>query len=121
MTPESTRLYVRDTETSYRPVAWFQNNKPNEMLFGIYSLKASGRSVLRAMWPEIDIDTIDAPIHCKFSDLVDVGVAVDHITCHADGTFHVKTIDQKDVYIHGMKRVAPLGADTPTFGHHDRK
>jgi hypothetical protein len=113
--PEPTRLYLRDTETTLRPVAWFQNYKPNEMLFGIYSLKGSGRSVLRAMWPEIDIDTVEAPIHYKYSDLIDVGLTVDHVTCHADGMFHVKTTNHKDLYVHEMKRVAPLGADTPTF------
>ncbi len=48
------------------------------------------------------------------ADAQKVQKPTDHITCHPDGTFHIRTKDE-DLYVHRMKRVEPLAADTPIF------
>jgi|SRR5215212_6996011 len=51
----------------------------------------------------------------KYIDIEHMNEKIDHITCHADGTFHIKTIGGEEVYRDTTKRVQPLGPDTPTF------
>jgi hypothetical protein len=112
---DQTRLYLRTNQTIYRPVAWFRNNKPNELLIGLYGLRKK-QPVLRYMWPERELEKeqLDA-VRFDYRDKIDVGYAVDHVTCHADGRFHVKTANHKDLYVQEMQRCEPLGPDTTTF------
>jgi hypothetical protein len=95
---------------------WFQNNKPNEMLLGVYGL-LGGQSVLRYMWPEHEIGTGDLgkTFYFNYDEMQEVNYQVDHITCHADGTFHIKTKNHKPIYTQEMKRSEPPGPNTNQF------
>ena len=85
------------------------------MLLGIYGLSAKAPT-LRQMWPEQELEGSDlAAVNYKYADATDVGCQVDHVTCHADGRFHIKTKNDKDVYVQKMQRTEPLGPDTSTF------
>lgn len=113
--PKPTRAYLKMQEGEFRPLLWAQNNKPNEMLLGIYGLSAA-TSILRSAWPEQVVGKSDLPtIRYDYNDAVHVGIAFDHVTCHADGRFHLKMKDNSTVYSHAMQRVQALGPDTSTF------
>lgn len=85
------------------------------MLLGVYGL-CEKPSVLKYMWPERDLNSTELiSVQCSYREMTEVGCLVDHITCHADGTFHVKTRHEEDSYIQGMRRTEPLGPDTGIF------
>jgi hypothetical protein len=113
--PRPTRGYLRTGESEFRAVLWAQNNRPDEMLFGLYGLTAR-TPILSRMWPERTVDAADMlNLRYNYDDGVRVGIPVDHLTCHVDGRFHVKTLAGSDVYIQAMQRNQPLGANTPVF------
>lgn len=110
-----TRAYLRTKDDEFRPLFWVHNNKPNEMLLGLYGLSKT-TPVLRCMWPERTLQTSElANVHYDYGNGIEVGAPVDHITCHADGRFHVKTKGGGEVYIQSMRRTEPLGPNTSTF------
>lgn len=112
--PERTRGYIR-TNSTFRSLFWVHNNKPNEMLLGLYGLRTKVPT-LRRLWPDRELRSADLKsIRYRFGDATEVGEHVDHITCHADGRFHVKTLGGETPYIHQMQRVQPIGAETSTF------
>lgn len=112
---KSTRLYLRTNSAEYRRLAWFHNNKPNEMLFGIYGLTEK-QAVIRGIWPERELTSGDLDaVKYEWDHIVEVGTVLDHITCHADGTFHVKTSGAKLAYSQTRKRAEALGPDTGIF------
>ena len=85
------------------------------MLIGFYGLHQK-QPVLQGIFPERQVtasDLKDLPF--EYSEIQAMDEKIDHITCHADGTFHIKTIGGKEVYRDTMKRVEPLGPDTATF------
>jgi hypothetical protein len=113
--PKPTRGYLLTEDNKYRRLLWVQNNKPNEMLLGIYGL-ARNTPILRYMWPERTLDQSELEnVRYQYQDAVPVGLALDHVTCHADGRFHVKTKDGSDLYVQTMKRSEALGPDTSIF------
>jgi hypothetical protein len=94
---------------------WFHNNALNEMLIGIYGLSKK-QATLDFIFTEQNVSEEELnSLHFTYSDLIKVKEQVDHITCHSDGTFHIKTIGGKEVYRDTLKRQEPLGRDTPTF------
>jgi hypothetical protein len=113
--PTNTRVYLRTADGLHRSLFWVRNNKPNEMLIGLYGLSRK-TPLLRHQWPEQEVEDEGlGSLRYYFDKTLSVGVPVDHITCHADGQFHIKTLDEKLVYLHTMKRTAALGADTELF------
>lgn len=111
---EPLRVYIR-RNSEYARLMWFHNNKPNEMLIGFYGLYQK-QPILQGMFPERRVTSSDLKdLPFKYSDIQPMNEKIDHITCHADGTFLIKTIGGKEVYRDTMKRVEPLGPDTPTF------
>jgi hypothetical protein len=97
--PKKLSIYLKDEKNRYPRFAWVHNFKPNEMMLGIYGLDGR-RPTLRCMWSERDVTTEELPaIRYEFKDRIEVGSKIDHITCHADGKFHVKTVDNVDRYI----------------------
>ncbi|MGH8603828.1 MAG: hypothetical protein ACREXR_13950, partial [Gammaproteobacteria bacterium] len=110
-----TRIYLQTEALQFRRLFWVQNNKPNEMLLGLYGF--SGKpAVMAYMWPEYELEgTQLANMKYRFHDAIKVNQEIDHITCHADGRFHLKTKDRRTLYIQAMQRTEPLGPDTPVF------
>lgn len=111
-----TRLYLQKNNTNLTPLLWFHNNKANEMLFGIYGLKQK-QPTLTLEFPEFILEDseLDA-IRYNYNDAKVVNRQLDHITCHSDGKFHLKTKnDDKDRYIHQLKSNTPLGPSVPIF------
>jgi len=87
------------------------------MLIGLYGL-AGNPAVLRYMFSEYVLATSElAKVEYKYANAIKVDKRIDHITCHSDGRFHVKTRDEEEIYIQRMQRVEPLGPNTPTFLH----
>src|SRR5262245_8052847 len=110
-----TRAYLKTDEGKFRPLLWVLNNKPNEMLLGLFGL-SSKTSTLRSAWPEQIVGKADLPsVRYRFDNAVDIGLEFDHVTCHADGRFHLKTRGNENIYTHAMQRAQPLGANTSTF------
>lgn len=113
--PNPTRLYLRTDQLQYRRLAWFQNNKPNEMLVGIYGLSKK-QPTLKYMWPERELESDDlGAMRYQYNDAIEVGRVVDHITCHEDGKFHIKTRNEEEIYFQKMRRTEALGPNTCTF------
>lgn len=109
-----TRIYIKTSEGIHRPVFWVCNNKPNEMLLGLYGL-AQKVPLLQYQWPETEVGENELCCRYYYEDKVEVNARVDHITCHADGKFHIKTKNEGQIYIHRMKRSKALGPDSETF------
>ena len=85
------------------------------MLIGFYGLYQK-QPVIQGIFPERQVTSSDLKdLPFKYSEIQPMNEKIDHITCHTDGTFHIKTIGGKEVYKDKMKRVEPLGPDTPTF------
>lgn len=110
------RLYLQKNNDSLSPLLWFHNNKANEMLFGIYGLTKK-QPILTLEFPEyiLEDSELDA-VRYNYKDATEINKQLDHITCHCDGKFHLKTInDSQDRYIHQLKNNMPLGPDVPIF------
>jgi hypothetical protein len=114
MAKEPTRCYIKDSSV-FRRLMWFQNNKPNEMLMGFYSLEKATPTLVLVYPERIATEAEMSSLDFHYGDFQTVGEKVDHITCHIDGTFHIKTIDGKEVYRDEVKRQEPLSANTKTF------
>jgi hypothetical protein len=113
--PKPTRLYLRTDGSHFRRLLWLQNNKPNEMLLGLYGFSGQP-AVMQYLWPEYEFE--DAQLHTvkyRFDDAQKVNQRIDHITCHADGRFHIKKKGGNPLYIQEMQRTEPLGANTGLF------
>jgi hypothetical protein len=113
--PSPTRIYLKTPSKKFRRLFWLQNNKPNEMLLGFYSL--SGKpAIMRYMWPEYLLAESElANVTYKYEKAIKVNRLIDHITCHADGRFHIKTKNKEELYIQAMQRTEALGPDTSIF------
>ena len=84
------------------------------MLMGIYGLQGSPANLSHS-WSELLLDESELPeINYKFEDAQEVGQLLDHVTCHADGRIHIKT-RSKELYIHKVQHLEPLGSDTGPF------
>jgi hypothetical protein len=111
---EPVQLYIR-RNSEYARLMWFHNNEPNEMFIGFYGLYQK-QPVLQGMFPERQVKSGDLKdLVFEYPQIQPINEKIDYITCHADGTFHIKTIGGKEVYRDAMKRVEPSGPDTPTF------
>jgi hypothetical protein len=113
---EPTRLYLQKSNNDFSPLLWFHNNKANEMLFGIYGL-IQKQPILTLEFPEYILadNELDA-VRYNYKEANVVNKQLDHITCHSDGKFHLKTInDSEDCYIHQLKSNIPLGPNVPIF------
>lgn len=110
-----TNLYLRFPSGDHARLAWFQNNKPNEMLMNVYGL-GGGVPIIRHEFPLVEQRlTKTGHVDYRYADAKQMNTTLDHITCHADGRFHLKTIDNKNLYIHEMRRTEPLGPNTSVF------
>src|SRR2546426_1675737 len=94
---------------------WFHNYAPNEMLVGLHG--ATGQpATLRYIFPEYEVPTSQlSAVRYDYASAIKVDKAIDHVSCHIDGRFHIKTRDDQDLYIQSMRRTQPLGPDTSTF------
>jgi hypothetical protein len=111
----STRLYFHSNGGIYRRLGWIRNSRPNELLVGLYGHNGA-QPTLRYMWPEREIANEElSNVSFRYDERMDVGRTLDHFTCHANGRFHVKTTDNRDRYIHAMRRCQPLGRATSSF------
>src|SRR5688572_28426242 len=112
--PDPTRFYARTQDGLHRAIMWVQNVRPNEMLLGFYGLNQNV-SLLRGEWPDREVGPDEFTQRYRWEEMQNVGQRFDHITCHPDGKFHVKVAGGGVPYRHELKRVEPLGPDTPLF------
>ena len=113
---EPTRLYLQTNNDVFRRLVWFHNNKPNEMLLGIYGLYQK-QPTLTLEFPEYTLadDELDA-VRFNYSEAIEINKQLDHIMCHSDGKFHLRTLnDSSDRYIHELQSNIPLGPEVPIF------
>ena len=112
---DSTRIYYRNPSGSDARLFWVRNNRPNEMLLGIYGLDGKPAS-MKYVFPELEFETDSPPpLDFKYADASEMDIPIDHFTCHSDGRFHVKTHGDEDLYTHKEKRGEALGPDSPPF------
>jgi hypothetical protein len=113
---EPTRLYLKSVlDQFYLKCAWFHNNKINEMLIGFYGLNSNEAS-LKFVYPEKVFSNEELrTLTFTYPDFIEADEKVDHITVHADGTFHIKVKNPSQLYRDTMKRTVPLGANTSVF------
>lgn len=93
----------------------FHNYSRNQMLIEVYGL---GGDKARLLWefPEHRIHNSElSTIKYQWPEAKEVDYPVEHITCHKDGTFHIKTLQEKTVYIHRVKHIEPIHPDTGIF------
>jgi len=113
--PKPIRVYLRTNRTEYRRLAWFQNNRTNEILFGLYGF--TGESpILRYTWPERKLlpGEIFSAVG-KFCEPTKADLMVDHIICRADGTLQILTKDHNHTILHENKRTEAHGEKTSVF------
>lgn len=113
---EPTRLYLQTNSDVFSRLLWFHNNKPNEMLLGIYGLYQK-QPTLTLEFPEYTLadDELDE-VRFNYSEVIEINKQLEHITCHCDGKFHLRTVnDPNDRYIHELKSNIPLGPEVPIF------
>lgn len=112
--PSRITVYLQSEESRFARFLWFHNPKPNDLLLGISGL-TTPTSLLDSEYPTREVTEAElSALHYEYKDAIRIMKPVDHITCHADGRFHIRTRD-KDLYVHRMQRTAPLGSDTPIF------
>lgn len=113
---EPTRLYLEKSKNDFSPLLWFQNNKMNEMLLGIYGLSQK-QPTLTLEFPEYILEDRELnAVRYNYSEAIKINKQLDHMTCHRDGKFHLKTKnDLNDRYMHQLKSNIPLGPDVPIF------
>ena len=100
-----TRLYLQKSNNDFSRILWFHNNKVNEMLLGIYGLTKK-QPTLTLEFPEhILANTELDAIRYNYSEAVEINKQLDHITCHCDGKFHLKTKSA----LHFAKSSDPIG------------
>ena len=108
------RIYIQTEENRFARFLWFHNPHPNEMLMAISGLNSS-TSVLDSEYPLREVSEAElVALQYSYADATRILRPVDHITCHPDGRFHIRTRDE-DLYVHRMQRVEPLGPDTPIY------
>lgn len=113
---ERTLLYLQKNNNDFSRLLWFHNYKANEMVLGICGFTKE-QPTLTLEFPEYILadHELDA-IRYNYSEASAVNKRLDHITCHCDGKFHLKTInDSRDRYIHQLKSNIPLGPNVPIF------
>jgi hypothetical protein len=115
--PVPFHVYIQAGNLPVCRFLWFHNWKPNEMLMGIYGLR-SEQVVVKYMFPERVVTREELKgLTFNYSAMTEINKTIDHITCHSDGTFHIKTTGDEEVYTDTLKRIEPLGPDTPMFLH----
>jgi hypothetical protein len=68
------------------------------------------------IFPELNVSEDELKsLRWNYHDVIEVKEKVDHITCHSDGTFHIKTINGIEVYRDTLKLQQPLGPNTRIF------
>ena len=116
-----TRVYLETVPGSRLRFLEIHNYNPNDIdvVMGLFGLSGN-KPILSMIFPdqvlneaEIEPNTYTTPI--RWREATKVEKRADHITCHADGQFWIKTTDKHDLYIQKVKQVEPCGPDTPVF------
>ena len=111
----NTRVYGRPNGAGFIRLFWVRNHQPNEMLLGFYGVDGGPARVV-AEFPEWRADTADrGPFKVMWADAAPTNIALDHFTCHADGSFHLKRRDGELLYSHKERHREPVGPDAGVF------
>jgi hypothetical protein len=111
----ATRFYLRQPGGAFSRLFWIQNIRANEMLLGAYSLLGKPATITHE-FSEVRHSPGDSKTsQLKWAEATPVTLPVDHFTCHADGSFHVKARSGPTLYSHTEEGSAPLGPDSPVF------
>lgn len=115
------RVYLKTEDSVLRKLIWFRQHRENEMLMGFYGLKEKN-SKLTHVFPK-QIHTNDERIQTTFKwaeappQLVEC--RIDHLSCHADGTIHLKKQSKKlateSKYFEIEKHFQKIGENTHVF------
>jgi hypothetical protein len=85
------------------------------MVMEIYGLTGQKAHILYE-FPEREYPTTQlGRVDFKWADARHVNKAIDHLTYHSDGNFHITTQDRQDLYIHEMRHPEPLGPTARIF------
>lgn len=86
------------------------------MLMGFYGLTKK-EPVLALEFPEYVLSNNELKqVRYNYSEAKEINQKIDHISCHDNGKFHLKTKGDPDTqYIHKLLSSVPLGPDVPVF------
>jgi hypothetical protein len=110
-------LYLKSDTGRHHRVMWFRNTKADEMIFGLAGHAAHVGAVLTWIFPEHDTTEQDGSITYLWDEAERADLRLDHFTCHADGTFHLKSRAGTPIYSQTIRRCEPLGPRTSCFLH----
>lgn len=109
------QIYLKTSTSQFLRFLWFHGYKPNEMMLRINGL-SSKIPVLNSISSDRIVTNDDLrALRFNYADATIINEKIDHISCHADGTFHIKTRGEKQVYRDTVRRQEPLGIKTKTF------
>jgi len=93
----------------------FHNYSANQMLMEIYGLHGQ-KAVMTYVFPEKIVKEEElSAVDFLWPDAIEINKPIEHITCHKDGTFHIKTKSRKDLYVERMSHTRPIGPDVDAF------
>lgn len=112
---DRTHLYMRTGADRFARLLSFKRTRRDELLVVPYGLDGPS-PMLDLIWEETVVasDNLDR-LRYRVTDATAVAKEADHFTCHLDGTFHLKTKDETDLYIQRTQTAEPLGVQTKTF------
>jgi hypothetical protein len=107
------RIYLKSNSLDFK-FMWFHNYSLNDMMIGISGLLEKHAKL--DIFPELNVSEDELKsLRWNYHEVIEVKEKVDHITCHSDGTFHIKTINDIVVYRDTLKLQQHLGPNTGIF------
>jgi hypothetical protein len=110
-----TYFYLKKGSTSYSKLLMFHNYSANQMIIEIYGLDGSKATMTHAFPDKIVKKEELSAVDFRWSDALEINRPIEHVTCHKDGTFHIKTTNDADLYVERMKHPTPIGPNVDPF------
>jgi len=114
-TPRPTHFYLKKGSNSYSKFLMFHNYSANQMIIEIYGLDGNKAKMTYVFSEKIlkkeELSTVDF----RWPDALEINKPIEHITFHKDGTFHIKTTNEADLYVERMKHPTPIGPNVDAF------
>jgi hypothetical protein len=108
-------FYLEKAPNSFSKFLMFHNYSPNQMILEIYGLDGNKANMTHAFHGKIVTEEELSTVDFKWPEAVRIEKPIDHVTCHQDGKFHIKTTNKKDLYVERMKHAKRIGPDVDIF------
>jgi hypothetical protein len=110
------RVYLQTEDSVLRKLIWFRQHRENEMLMGWYGLKEKNANLTHVFPKQIHNNDERIQTKFKYADAAKpVKCRIDHLSCHADGTIHLKKLATESKYIEREKHFQKIDENTHVF------